>query len=379
MEEDKISQLPDDILLLILDKIDTSQAVETMILSHRWKNVWRSLPGLRFHFSFAASVFPDPPLVEECDRQLQSHRKFVSQFLSRRDAAAALHDFHISLDKLSFQERRIYIYDAHREFMDECFLYAANHGVQSLRLEAPNYPNLWLPEALISCKTLRELRLEGNPVKFPGSLSLPNLKTFHLEGKMVFDDDRDRREPFSGLPELEELTLKTLSFDVIALKAPKLRVFEITCIWIVAKEVSAPLLTSFSYNAFEAWECEKVNLPMLEQVHLDIHDIGDDFDQMQTNFVRMFHQCRNATTVSLTLDTLQALERYGGPFEQTPPPFPNMKCLKVIEGLNKTHKVFRRVMNYLTGTLCCEVKLPPSMVDVEQMSNYDEDNCETFV
>ncbi|KAG6388215.1 hypothetical protein SASPL_153414 [Salvia splendens] len=355
MEEDRMSQLPDDILLLILGKIDTFEAVNTTsLLSHRWKNLWRSVSALRFrfHFSFAASLLPDFSLVEESDRQLQSHRKFVSQFLSHRDAAAPIHDFHISFDEFPLDQPTIYGYRVHREFMDECFLYAVNHGVQSLRLWAPSHPNLRLPEACISCKTLLELRLQGSPVKLPGRLSLLNLKTFHLQTlNLVFDDDDNNMEPFSGLPELEQLTLKTFSADGIVLKAPKLRVLEITCIIsFVAKEVSAPLLTSFSYKAFDAWECEKLNLPMLEQ---DASPISE----------------RYPTTVSLTLDTLKILECYGGPDEQTPPPFPNMKCLKMIEGRNKMRTVFRRVMNYLTGTLCCEVKLPPGMVVVEQISN----------
>ncbi|XP_047962135.1 putative F-box protein At1g32020 [Salvia hispanica] len=175
MEEDRMSQLPDDILLLILDKIDIYEAVETMILSHRWKNVWRSLTGLRFHFHVPSgfrcnSIELRPKILPQCQR--------VSQFLFHRDPTAAVRGFHLSYDNPGY---------VNREFMEEWVLYAINHGVQKLR-------------AL----------------------------------------------------EINQISDKTYSFS--------------------AKEISAPLLTSFRYEAPKAWECAKVNLPMLEQVYLDIYE-----------------------------------------------------------------------------------------------------------
>ena len=277
MEEDKMSQLPDDILLLILDKTDIFEAVKTSILSHRWKNLWRLLPSLRFH---------------HCRSEL------VSQLLSHREATStsAVHDFHLSsLDT-----------DTDTEFMEECVLYATSHGVQSLRLHSKC--TITLPQAFISCTTLRELQLTQlhSSVELPGRLSLPNLKTFHLETHLFFNDEHYNMEPFSGLPELEKLTIIGYCFpiDGLVIKAPKLRVLEIAESPKV-KEIYTPLLTSFRYESYEAWECANVNLPMLEHVYLDIHETRYCLNFVHQNFVRMLHQFGNASTVFLTLDTLK--------------------------------------------------------------------------
>ncbi|KAG6409293.1 hypothetical protein SASPL_127330 [Salvia splendens] len=295
-EEDRISQLPDDILLLILDKIDIYEAVKTSMIL--WKNVWRSLPGLRFHFR------PDttPRLVHLEDFTI--HSSFVSQLLSHRDAAAAVHDFHLLFDGPTPDPQCPCGVD--REFLDECVLYAINHGVQSLRLHWPTYRKLRLPAAFLTCETLRELELRDLfcPVKLPGRLSLPNLKTLHLHTLFLgFDDHHHRMDPFSGLPQLEKLTLIRLVCDgLVLIKAPKLSLLQIEDYSLELKEISAPLLTSFTYKSSNAWECPKLNLPILEQVYLDIHA---SYIENHTNFLSMLHQFGNATTVSLTSNTLQ--------------------------------------------------------------------------
>ncbi|KAL4563346.1 hypothetical protein LXL04_027387 [Taraxacum kok-saghyz] len=49
-EEDRISALPDCLLLEILDRLPyTNQAIKTGSLSKRWKHVWTSVPSLIFH------------------------------------------------------------------------------------------------------------------------------------------------------------------------------------------------------------------------------------------------------------------------------------------------------------------------------------------
>ncbi|KAG6409374.1 hypothetical protein SASPL_127413 [Salvia splendens] len=272
MKEDRMSNLSDDILLLILDKINTFEAVKTSILSHRWKNLWCHLPRLRFLFIFATEY--------------------------------AIHELHLSP------------LDADTESVEKCVLFAINHGAESLRLLAPTSLKLRLPAAFLTCETLQELEL-WNPygsVKLPQRLFLPNLKTFHLETLLVFDDDDISMEPFSGLPELEKLTLIKYSRDGIVIKAPKLRLLEIIDIPKV-EEISAPLLTSFIYRGNKAWECEKVNLPMLEQVY--VHIYNHRYCVNHNNFIRMSDQLLgNATTYRFEFGThLQGLEHNDGPFE----------------------------------------------------------------
>ncbi|KAG6388240.1 hypothetical protein SASPL_153441 [Salvia splendens] len=290
-ERDRMSQLPDDILLLILGKMDTFEAAKTTILSNRWKNLWRLVPNLRFHLSCIGHHVCD---LEDLAIRF-SH--LVSRCLSHCDSAAAVHDFHLSLDVPRYSLVDDEFLD---EIVEECVLYAINHDVQSISVHTNR--SLTLP---VSCKTLRELDLRQSYVYVPGRLSLPNLKTLYLETELCFHGKDNKMEPFSGLPELEKLTLIGSFIYGLVIKAPKLRVLEITTHSVV-KEIYTPLLTSFRYESDRAWECATVNLPMLEQVYLDIHETRPWYNyRHRIHFVRMLHQFESATTVSLTLDTLR--------------------------------------------------------------------------
>ena len=294
MEEDKISQLPDDILLHILSFISIDEAVKTTILSKRWQHVFRSLSHLRFHRTRAAAVGRRVPLS-----------KFVSELLSLRDPSASVHDFHFSFDgRFSCP------------FVAECVSYAVSHGVRSLRLHAPTHLTLRLPAAFFASTTLRELELRQSykGIHMPGHFSFPNLKTLYLETQLYFDDydplqpwlrSDVEREPFSGLPELERLTLRGYPIPRLVIKAPKLRILEIFSYDDAVGEISAPLLTSFTCHCRHPWSDTKMNLPSLEEVDLNIY--GDGPTTWWRDLSWMLRQLADATTVTLTLDTLRVI------------------------------------------------------------------------
>lgn len=50
---DRISKLPDDVLVKILASMSTEDAVKTGVLSTRWKNVWKQVPYLHFDMLIA--------------------------------------------------------------------------------------------------------------------------------------------------------------------------------------------------------------------------------------------------------------------------------------------------------------------------------------
>ena len=78
-ERDRLSELPDFVLLHIMNFIDTKDALRTCILSKRWKDLWKHLTTLSFYQS--SSLF---------NERVVNFNKFVSQVLSCRDGSISL-------------------------------------------------------------------------------------------------------------------------------------------------------------------------------------------------------------------------------------------------------------------------------------------------
>ncbi|KAG8378302.1 hypothetical protein BUALT_Bualt08G0123300 [Buddleja alternifolia] len=94
IEEDRISNLPDAVLQHILGSIELKQAVQTSILSKRWKNLWSSLPDLDFDFKrFAGLNDVDLLWPHQNRRFMPRFTDYVSHFLSHRDDASSIRKF----------------------------------------------------------------------------------------------------------------------------------------------------------------------------------------------------------------------------------------------------------------------------------------------
>jgi len=76
VKEDRLSDLPDYVILHILSFLDTRRAVQTCILSKRWNNLWKHLPSLILRPSYF--------------RTIKSFNKFVPRILSLRNASTPL-------------------------------------------------------------------------------------------------------------------------------------------------------------------------------------------------------------------------------------------------------------------------------------------------
>ena len=75
-ERDRLSELPDCILLYIMKFMNTKYAVQTCILSKRWKNLWKRLIVLTFYpWDF---------------RRVVNFKQFVSKVLSCRNGSISL-------------------------------------------------------------------------------------------------------------------------------------------------------------------------------------------------------------------------------------------------------------------------------------------------
>ncbi|MCI29871.1 F-box/LRR-repeat protein [Trifolium medium] len=75
--DDRLSDLPDCVILHILSFFDTKYAVQTCVLSKRWRHLWKRIPTLMLHRSRFTTK--------------KRFTTFVSNLLTFRDNATALH------------------------------------------------------------------------------------------------------------------------------------------------------------------------------------------------------------------------------------------------------------------------------------------------
>uniref|UniRef100_A0A0E0M566 F-box domain-containing protein n=1 Tax=Oryza punctata TaxID=4537 RepID=A0A0E0M566_ORYPU len=89
---DWLSDLPDEILHRIMCFLNARQAVQTCVLSRRWRNLWRTVPCINaeikeFHFV-------------RFQRREMAFKRFVNRLLELRDPIAMMHTFWLRYHKM---------------------------------------------------------------------------------------------------------------------------------------------------------------------------------------------------------------------------------------------------------------------------------------
>ncbi|KAG2261928.1 hypothetical protein Bca52824_069007 [Brassica carinata] len=193
MGYDRISLLPDSLITQILLHLPTKDSVKTSLLSTRWRNLWLDVPGLDLHsndFRYSSSAI----------------KTFTDEFLASNRESRLLKF------KIKYDECNVYLFG-----ISEWFATAINRGAQVLdvdTLRCPFYKD-FMPLDIYKSKTLVSLKLVNVGLLKPGFVvSLPCLKTMHLENILYSDDDGSliMEKLVSGCPVLEDLTL-CRSFD----------------------------------------------------------------------------------------------------------------------------------------------------------------------
>ncbi|XP_010932711.1 F-box/FBD/LRR-repeat protein At2g04230 [Elaeis guineensis] len=175
--EDRISELPNDVLLYILSFLPMYQVVRTSILSRSWRHLWTQVPVLDFGTHEPHFTQLGIESVVNCCLMLYNAPK-IKQFRARIDHTCILH-----------------------HNLDAWLRFALQHNVEELDMDyitgnrRDNEHNLILyvmPRCLFHCGTLRALRLRGCELKLPASFCLGSLRTLELY------QDMDLKEPILG-------------------------------------------------------------------------------------------------------------------------------------------------------------------------------------
>nr|XP_043632754.1 F-box protein At4g27050-like [Erigeron canadensis] len=327
-EEDRLSSLPDVLLIYILSFIDTKLSIQLSILSKRWVNLWTLLPVLNFNSSLFYHQTRKFSTIFTFDY-------FIDQVLSRRNSC-------IKIDTLNIQVTDY-------KTLVRVFNFALLNCVPNLSIDSSEYLTKYRP---ISCENsshdLTSLSLKGMMSfgRFPLFVGLVKLR---LERVKIVES-----EPFSYFPNLEELFLVNCKMEgglskgieVIGLKLLRLSIS--SCFYHPVPYEKIVLLTPkllvFELDGLIPMSFE-AEVPVVETVYIDccfsfsrladrnVHQPSEY--QQKENLINIFRCLRNAKYVHLSPSTVKLLSLSQSKLVEEASPFGNLKVLNLIPPPNK--------------------------------------------
>ncbi|KAJ4801388.1 F-box family protein [Rhynchospora pubera] len=262
---DRISSLPEELLIHILSILSIKEAVQTYLVSKSWKGALANVPVLKFNFDdWVDVIVEDDAILKECEDKFE---KFVNGVLKNRGC-----------EPLQQFEYINSIEDYHSEpalkFLDDVALLKPQ--VVSVKICRLN--KLDLPDLIFSCKSLQKLELtlytdeEVTTIR-PKSIHLPSLQNLVLRGVELSDDDNFMQKLSSGCPALETLYLETCVLDISEISSNVLKRLVIyECDQLKQSRISCPCLVSLiidSYGKMGSFELK--NMASLEYASISIN------------------------------------------------------------------------------------------------------------
>ncbi|XP_022863723.1 F-box/LRR-repeat protein At3g26922-like isoform X2 [Olea europaea var. sylvestris] len=304
IDSDKLGSLPDSILTHILSLIDTRTAVQTSVLSKRYRFLWTSLPSLNFYY-FGQSRLNFTSLVDHV--------------LGCRDDTN-LTGFRLSLYK-----------EVAAGCISDCISYAVRHKVQNLSVRAyTKHSLITLTNLFNASSSLRTLRLTNATscnIELPKSVSLPELKVLMLKN-FEFSSQNYNADILFGCPNLETLILnkclirKRDYLKALNVNCPNLKHLEIRywrSVWEHFDEyvinVTAPKLVSFKFQGHLMRVNFKRNLLCLDTVCADLCyptacktvNVSHRRRRTAQSFIYMLGRLCNVKSLFVSLKTIEAL------------------------------------------------------------------------
>ncbi|KAI4317517.1 hypothetical protein L6164_025380 [Bauhinia variegata] len=345
---DRLSSLPDELLIHILSFLDASDAFNTSFLSKRWKHLWVKLPILRF----SSRSFPRDHLLVD----------FVQHFLLLRGDAI--------VTDLSFVNHRENHMRSFYFFVEGIMNYVKHRGIQSLRISADIETQAI--SQLFDCQSLQSLKLERILTGLQ-ALDFIALKKLDLVCCRFNCYDKKSLDLFKGCSNLQSLTLDSCQFicgilDKLEISAPELT--DLNILWMRHRgnlnggcviELSTPKLKTFTYGYSDLYQFSiMVDLPLMHQLHVDAFRGCGCFDRSEVGslntanqLVNLFKAMGNAKFVTLTARTIGVLSALPSQLDG-PAPFSQLSTLKILTRRRQTSinsSQVKLIANLMTGNL----------------------------
>ncbi|KAH6756224.1 hypothetical protein C2S53_004323 [Perilla frutescens var. hirtella] len=194
---DRLSELPDSLILEILSLLPMKDVVKTTLLSKRWKDVWTTVTCLDF------SNIP-------ADANLYKFHRFICGALALWKGDKIL--------KFSLSLWRYYNSFA-SDIYDSWLLLSVAKQVEDLNIDVQTYTSEWdfqsmsieyyVPQFLHSCSSIKKLSLVSCNLKIDKSVQWNQLKSLTIGGAEPLSDV-SLNHILSGAPHLEVLDLSFL-------------------------------------------------------------------------------------------------------------------------------------------------------------------------
>ncbi|CAA7042377.1 unnamed protein product [Microthlaspi erraticum] len=259
--EDRISELPDALLVQILSSLPTKVVVATSVLSKRWRSLWKTMPSLEFSYN--------------ATNDLERFSDNVSRCLLLQQAPV--------LQSLLLN---IHIDDEINVDCDIGVLLGVAFGlhVRELELQVHSrkfYPLRFHPEklfrfptSLYKSRTLETLKLGHDVlIDVPFPVCLMSLRTLQLKG-VRYKDDESFVNLLKGCSRLENLEVALLTqsdVKMFTIDVPSLQRLIISSVGEVVYVIKAPSLKYLKIRGYIDFDSVLIgNTPELEEAVIDI-------------------------------------------------------------------------------------------------------------
>ncbi|CAL9241894.1 unnamed protein product [Arabidopsis halleri] len=254
MGRDRISELPDDLLNLILMYLHMEESIRTSVLSSRWRDLWLKVPGL------------DLNLID-----FPAHGEL---FGSLMDKFLEVNNGRLEKFKLNYENETYYLRDSFAPWIAT----VVDRGIKHLDVKN-NTPWItdFMPSNIFKSKTLVSLKLVNIGLDNPKFVvSLPCLKIMHLGD--IFYSHLIVEKLISSCPVLEDLTVVRIYYEdllnFLCVRSQTLKKFRLTFDWGMGStdfsvEIDAPGLKYMSFRDSQSDRIIIKNLSSLVKIDLD--------------------------------------------------------------------------------------------------------------
>ncbi|CAN0879062.1 Putative F-box/FBD/LRR-repeat protein At4g03220 [Linum grandiflorum] len=331
---DRLSNLPESVIHHILSFLETNSAVQTSVLSRRWRSTWKHLSVLDFSDSLC--------------RYRNNQRRFKTYV----EKVLSLRYHQLNLSKVTFCDRFVKLNKKpENSLFARVSRYALSHGAQQLGilLHSRKHPSQNPSADLLgfdsdNCSGLKALGLQsftfGNRFRWSEFTALENLElcwcTFFAGQEEVINIV----DPFSNLPCLKHLVLNLFHIPEnpdtkFRISGLQLRSLSLTTGECHKMEIHAPKLKRF-YLEYVNYlvDFTELTVPSLDHAHIRVHSLtgydypkGDWNGHIKQHIIPLFHGLNNVTSFVLGYGTDQMLRDISDYLENQPSPFKRLKFL----------------------------------------------------